>query len=205
MSRIHNATLIVEKLDRLSRNATFLLGLRDANVDFIACDLPSASRLTIGILACVAENEAMMISARTKSALQAAKARGVKLGGPKLTEHARELGRAQSAQVRRACAVMRAGDLEPLIRELQGLGHRTLAALAFQLNSKQIPTVLVQRECDRWVDVQWNRAVRLRGGSAMHELPGGPCRFEPCIARGPDFGGATGQAISGRDVADRTV
>ena len=79
----NNATLIVAKLDRLARNLHFITSLQNANVDFIACDMPSANRLTIHIIAAIAENEAQLISQRTKQALAEKKKQGVKLGNPK--------------------------------------------------------------------------------------------------------------------------
>lgn len=79
--RLTGATLVIAKLDRLSRNAAFLMGLRDAGTKFVAADMPDANALTIGILALVAQNEREAISSRTKAALAVARARGTILGG----------------------------------------------------------------------------------------------------------------------------
>ena len=68
----HKAKLVIAKLDRLARNVHFISGLMDAGVEFVACDMPHANKLTIHILAAVAEHEREAISARTKAALAAA-------------------------------------------------------------------------------------------------------------------------------------
>lgn len=78
----HNAVLIIAKLDRLSRNAGFIFALRDAGIQFICCDIPDATPLTIGIFAVLAQHERELISKRTKDALKIAKQRGKKLGTP---------------------------------------------------------------------------------------------------------------------------
>ena len=84
--RRRKAVLVIAKLDRLARNVHFISGLMNSDVEFVAVDNPTASRLTIHILAAVAEHEREMISERTKAALAAAKARGIKLGNPRATE-----------------------------------------------------------------------------------------------------------------------
>src|SRR5271168_1613901 len=81
LCRLHRATLIIAKLDRLARNVHFISSLMESGVEFVAVDFPQANRLTVHILAAVAEHEAKAISERTKVALAAAKARGVRLGG----------------------------------------------------------------------------------------------------------------------------
>jgi DNA invertase Pin-like site-specific DNA recombinase len=110
--RLHRATLVIAKLDRLARNAHFLLGLRDSGIDFVAADMPNANRLTVGIMAMVAEDEAERISARTKAALAAAKKRGTVLGGFRgkvpTAKH-----RALSAKAVKEHADARARDLAP--------------------------------------------------------------------------------------------
>src|SRR4030095_6309592 len=87
----HSATLLIAKLDRLSRNASFIMTLRDTGVNFVCCDMPEANTLTIGIMAVMAQDERERISRRTKDALAVLKKRGVKLGNPKnLTDKARK-------------------------------------------------------------------------------------------------------------------
>jgi len=91
----NNATLIIAKLDRLSRNASFIFKLRDSNVDFFCCDLPDANSFTIGIFALLAQQERELISERTTKALAAKKANGFKLGKPEnFTNESRSLGNA---------------------------------------------------------------------------------------------------------------
>jgi len=140
LCRLHGAVLIIAKLDRLARNVAFISSLMEASVEFVAVDFPTANRLTVHILAAVAEHEAQMISERTKAALQAAKARGVKLGGDRGSLPAVAVAGARaSALARSHKASSRAYDVAPTIRELQKEGL-SLRRVADELTRRRIPT-----------------------------------------------------------------
>src|SRR5713101_1321482 len=131
MARKGKATLLIAKLDRLARNVAFIANLMDSGVDFLACDQPFASRLTLHILAAVAEDEARRISERTKAALQAAKARGRKLGSPIAAKTAARARAARSRYAAKANATTRA-----VIVDIQRSGVSTLAAIAKTLEAR---------------------------------------------------------------------
>ena len=154
--RIHRAKLIIAKLDRLARNVLFTSALMEAGVEFEAVDFPQANRLTIHILAAVAEHEAKVISERTKAALAAAKRRGVKLGGfragAKLTAKARQAG--YKARAERADA--KATDYAGVVAELQTAGVTSLAGIAAALNERGIPTASGR---GTWQAVQVSRVL----------------------------------------------
>ena len=131
-ARYHRARLLIAKLDRLSRNASFVMVLRDAEVDFVACDLPDANTLTIGIMASFAQHEAEQISKRTRAALAQKKARGFMLGKPEnLTDAHRRRGVAVIQDNARTHPANR--QASELIRLYQRDGL-TLRAMAERLN-----------------------------------------------------------------------
>lgn len=140
LCRMHGATLVIAKLDRLARNVAFVSALMDAGVDFVAVDFPQANRLTIHILAAVAEHEAQAISTRTKAALAAAKARGTSLGGDR--GNIRQIGakgRQVAAVVRSKAADMKAQDVAATIAEIDATGSMTLRQIAIALDARAIP------------------------------------------------------------------
>jgi DNA invertase Pin-like site-specific DNA recombinase len=142
LARVTGARLVIAKLDRLSRNAAFLLNLQEAGVDFVACDNPTATPLTIGILSLVAAEEARAISSRTKAALAAAKTRGQRLGNPNGAAALRRAGKGNSAscEVQKCNANAFAEDLADTLADVRVAGHLTLKAQAAELNKRGIKT-----------------------------------------------------------------
>jgi DNA invertase Pin-like site-specific DNA recombinase len=140
LAKVTGAPIVVAKLDRLSRNVSFMAQLQEGKVRFIAVDMPEADRLTLHIIAAVAEAESRMISQRTKDALAAAKARGVKLGNPNGAAPLLRNGstNAEGIKVRLAQAKVFAEDIMPVIAEIEAAGHVTLRAIAGELNRRRI-------------------------------------------------------------------
>jgi DNA invertase Pin-like site-specific DNA recombinase len=130
--RKRRAVLVIAKLDRLARNVHFISGLMNSDVEFVAVDMPSANRLTIHILAAVAEHEREMISQRTKAALAAAKARGTKLGNPRAAEVAALARAAKNTQTPPP-------EVLKLMTEWNGQG-RSLREITRELNRLNIRT-----------------------------------------------------------------
>lgn len=138
------AVLVIGKLDRLARNVHFISGLLEAGVEFRAVDVPTANRLTIQILACVAEEEARAISARTKAALAAAKARGTLLGASNprcrsLTQAHRKKGATASGKRTAALAREANAEASAIVSELRASGL-SLRAIATELDVREVPS-----------------------------------------------------------------
>jgi DNA invertase Pin-like site-specific DNA recombinase len=134
------ATLVIAKLDRLSRNVAFISNLMESGVEFVAADMPMANRLTVHVLAAVAEHEREMISQRTTAALAAAKARGVKLGNPNGARALCGLGNAQAIAAVRAGADAHMNRVLPVIETIRGEGTTSLHGIAEELNQRGILT-----------------------------------------------------------------
>jgi DNA invertase Pin-like site-specific DNA recombinase len=129
------AKLVIAKLDRLARNVAFVATLMESGVEFVAADNPHATRLTIHILAAVDEDERRRISTRTKEALAAAKARGVRLGNPRLA-----VARAAVNAARQEAADSFAADVLPIIRQIQKSGISSFRGVAKALSARGIKT-----------------------------------------------------------------
>lgn len=142
LAKVTGATLVIAKLDRLSRNAAFLMTLQDAGVKFVAADLPQANNLTIGIMALVAQQEAEAISKRTKEALQAAKRRGQVLGNPNGAAALLKAAKGNTAAVSaiKVKADNHATNLQPVIESLKAEGITSLGGIAKALNERGMLT-----------------------------------------------------------------
>ena len=138
LCRMYRATLIIAKLDRLSRNAAFLNAVAQSRVKFVAADFPDANEITIGVMAFVAQIEAQMISARTKAALAAAKARGTRLGRPPGTYSPDVVKKAAAASVkaRQVVARERCEDFSKEIKALHKAGITSWSGIARAFNAR---------------------------------------------------------------------
>jgi DNA invertase Pin-like site-specific DNA recombinase len=135
-ARMLRCPVAVAKLDRLSRDVYFISGLMAHRVPFLVAELgPDVDPFILHLFVALAEKERALISARTKAALKAAKARGVVLGGPKLRK-----ARVVAAASIKAVADRNAANVIPVIREIQRSGVRSLRAVADALNARGIPT-----------------------------------------------------------------
>lgn len=142
LAKVTGSLLVIAKMDRLSRNAAFLLTLRESGVKFIAADMPDANELTVGIMALVAQQEREAISTRTKEALKAAKARGTVLGNPNGAAALQRAAKGNEAAVGtiKAKADRYAADLKPIIQDITGKGIVSLGGIAKALNERHIST-----------------------------------------------------------------
>jgi DNA invertase Pin-like site-specific DNA recombinase len=134
------STLLVAKLDRLSRNIAFLFRMRDEGVKFQAIDIPEANTLTLGVFAAMAQHEREVISARTKAALEARRARGFALGTPRdLSAYADSAGAKGRASLL-AKAKKHAGEITPQIEAARAEGCVSLRQVSAWLNEQGIVT-----------------------------------------------------------------
>jgi DNA invertase Pin-like site-specific DNA recombinase len=135
-----HATLLVAKLDRLSRNVAFLMTLRESGTRFQALDIPDANTLTLTVMAALAQHEREIISARTKAALAARKARGLPLGTPRDMKRYAAYASAKGRATNTAKAKARANEIAPIIKEARADGCSTLQQVADYLNLKHVTT-----------------------------------------------------------------
>jgi DNA invertase Pin-like site-specific DNA recombinase len=156
LCRVHNAQLLIAKLDRLSRSVAFISTLIESGVRFVAADMPEANTLTVHVMSSMAQFEREAISKRTKDALQAAIVRGTKLGGLRWDlASVSAQGRALGLKVRQQRAAKCAEDLVPVIEDLKTNGAVSLRQIADGLNSRGITTA----KGGQWSAVQVQRLM----------------------------------------------
>ncbi len=162
LARKLKATLVIAKLDRLARSVSFIANLMDAGVEFVACDMPAANRLTLHIMAAVGEAEAMMISERTIAALAAAKARGVRLGNSKNLPDAQAAG--HETLVKQADD--HAAKVVGIIREIVRGGTVSVHKIADKMNERGVPT----RRGGSWSGTSVLNTIRRCGLQTVQEV-----------------------------------
>jgi DNA invertase Pin-like site-specific DNA recombinase len=208
--RMTGSTLVVAKLDRLSRDAGFLMTLRNSDVPIAAADVPEATTLNVGVLAVIAQHEREVIGARTKAALAAAKARGAKLGGArKGKKHIRHFY-AQGVAAAKAAADARLKDVAEYLQAFASEGL-SLNAIARRLNEQGIKTVgtTEKRPSCAWTATAVRRALaRLlrRSANAHIALGMGRCSVGNHLLRMcVEVGSSKYQDHSGNDPEERIV
>jgi len=161
LAKSKKAVLVIAKLDRLTRNAAFLLQLQDSGVDFLACDMPHADKLSVGIIALLAQRERELISERTKAGLAVAKSRGARLGNPKPA--ASLLKASQSIQERKSLFIV---QTRKIIQEIQSAGVSSLSKIADCLNKRGEKT----RRGGLWTATAVKRALEISSNSTATEI-----------------------------------
>ena len=164
LCRLHRATLLVAKLDRLARNVAFISALMESGVEFQAVDMPQANRLTVHVMAAMAEYEAAAISARTKAALAAAKARGKKLGGRRWNvESVAGKGNAASIKARSDSAAKWALDITTEVNAVRADGATSLRQIAAGLNARGVGA----RRGGQWTAAQVRQLLQQQERAAI--------------------------------------
>ncbi|MBB5695794.1 recombinase family protein [Muricoccus pecuniae] len=156
--RAGRATLVIAKLDRLARNVAFMSNLMESGIEFVAADMPAVNRLTVHILAAVAEDETRMISARTRAALTAARARGVQLGNPRVLARDPAVS-AKGNVAQRQNARRHASTVAPYIDQARRAGASTFKEVAEALMARG---VTAPRGGRRWSPAQVRRLMLIK-------------------------------------------
>jgi len=139
-AKVTGATLLIAKLDRLSRNMAFIANLQESKVKFVCADMPDANEFTIHLFAAIAQHERKIISERTRNAMAAAKRKGRVFGNPNGARALRGLGNSSAVKALKAGADKHAQDIMPIIEDIRETGITTLKGIAAELNARGILT-----------------------------------------------------------------
>lgn len=162
LARKTKSTLIIAKLDRLSRNLAFIANLLDGDIDFVCADMPTANKMVLQMMAVVAEFEAKQISERTIAALKSAKERGKELGNRTNLKEAQTLGNLANIKL----ADQYAAKVMPVIKDIAKNDSGSLHRVAATLNLRGIPT----RRNGSWTGSLVRKVIRRSGFDTLQML-----------------------------------